>query len=62
MTNREEINAMSNAEFGIYLSGLIFAVDPCRACPAKGPICFKNKYQGRKNCADTIADWLRAEA
>lgn len=34
MTNRDELNAMSNAEFGAWLSDLIPEDYPCGMCPA----------------------------
>ena len=66
MTHRDELNALSNADFGTYLMGLVLAVDPCRACPARKMNCINKEHYNSnwsgKNCAETIADWLRSEA
>ena len=68
MTNRDELNAMSNAEFGAWLSDLIPEDYPCGMCPAYRfckELFDKARLSGEisdTSCAAIIADWLRSEA
>lgn len=72
MTNRDELFAMSNAELGAWIDKLMHSKPledgTCGHCPADA-FCTKEVMKAlekgrhsRRLCAETIADWLRAEA
>ena len=58
MTNRDELNALSNAEFGAWIAQMLQG--RCTFCPAFER-CYKYETRETAWCPQVIADWLRAE-
>lgn len=62
MTHRDELNALSNAEFAKWVFTLMGGRDS-KLCPVTGRFCRKRRWEEGQAypCPDIIADWLRVE-